>query len=1183
MGRKDFVADLERAIGNPGAYGVSKVRRGSESDFTLVDVVCDGATITVTAFLDESSSYPSAHRFMLMVDDHVSKDVTCTISDLSDQQNRGTPLFSLLREISKTLSTDADGDMEMPDSQVDESDEYEEESDSGSFMDDFDNIGRPPAEDVTTNSSLYDNTIPMDSRNHLRQDLLHVKAAGFKIGVFGPLVQGHPGHLAISCRISKLGISDEAMQAWQLLPQEYLILLIHFPKGYRHIGHIKEASALLIKSLLDFRFGVSSSYKPSRKQVIDAFTTLSLDAQNQGTDTQKTDFRDLFISGPLQDLFSEKFGTLLKCRMTGMSWDGAMAFWHDHQETSHKGELAQDIRYRQSETTSAVYPALVSSDHIKDHNAGSRVSPPLIAMQFYLRQVVRCTEFCLVCHRQMPGDLESIKPYVCERPLCLYQYMQLGFGPSIEHEIVSQPKVVDLLISLCWVAAGPSARVYPTMLARGLGLRTPRLDILRLARSCNNQGSAAYSPQVYGRTNEPVASKELPSLLPDVPTRMRVNLQAREMLFDKGITLPSVGLKPGDWILMKASKFNHFMHCRIEETAMFPVITFSEPIIVAPDTPGAVQNPSLGPSEYQDANFITYSEDFDSLDDQSICEAIRLLLDLLPSVAEMRQYVMEGGTQHTLKKWTRIPPPCLGLLRWIIASNRACIMQIGSPDDDTPEGSTESRPTKGEQVWGMKGYMQFRFAMGAPDKERRFIESVKAVSSELKLKIPTVFAWHGSPLTNWHSIIREGLNFDITAHGRAYGNGVYFSKDLNTSLTYSGGIAYRPAPSGLGHWRSSELRVTNAISLNEIVNAPGKWVCQTPHFVVSQTDWIQTRYLFVQKLATSHPGGAPITPDVQVQPRPQNPIPQDPKYTPRGLDGDLVIPAAASRSRAQVAKRTTAAYAVRNGHKKIKTGGSAQNPIDIDEDDKDSVLTDDEDREVLRMEQPTSSHALTRSGEPMTDFERGKLDFKTLEIIPPPEGSAGSMSASRRLQTDLKAILKQQNDEPIHELGWYIDPELFELKGNLYQWIFELHSFEAHLPLAKDMKSKGIKSIVLEFIFGKDYPMAPPFVRVVRPRFLPFHMGGGGHVTAGGALCMQLLTNDGWSAVSSIESVLMQVRLAISSTDPRPARLENGPLRDYGVGEAVEAYMRACQMHGWTIPQGFREMAYAGRGGSRPM
>src|SRR5206468_3647065 len=105
--------------------------------------------------------------------------------------------------------------------------------------------------------------------------------------------------------------------------------------------------------------------------------------------------------------------------------------------------------------------------------------------------------------------------------------------------------------------------------------------------------------------------------------------------------------------------------------------------------------------------------------------------------------------------------------------------------------------------------------------------------------------------------------------------------------------------------------------------------------------------------------------------------------------------------------------------------------------------------------------------------------------------------------------------------------------------ILEFHSFDSSLPLAQDMKRVSITSIVLEVRFPGDFPISPPFVRVVRPRFLPFLSGGGGHVTAGGAVCMELLTNSGWSPVMSMESILLQVRLAMCSWEPKPARLQS--------------------------------------------
>lgn len=77
-------------------------------------------------------------------------------------------------------------------------------------------------------------------------------------------------------------------------------------------------------------------------------------------------------------------------------------------------------------------------------------------------------------------------------------------------------------------------------------------------------------------------------------------------------------------------------------------------------------------------------------------------------------------------------------------------------------------------------------------------------------------------------------------------------------------------------------------------------------------------------------------------------------------------------------------------------------------------------------------------------------------------------------------------------------------------------------------------------------------------------------------MCMELLTNTGWSSVMSMESVLMQVRMAIAS-EPF-ARLEGkgqtAATGKYGAAEAAEGYLRACASHGWIVPPGFKEVAY---------
>ena len=85
----------------------------------------------------------------------------------------------------------------------------------------------------------------------------------------------------------------------------------------------------------------------------------------------------------------------------------------------------------------------------------------------------------------------------------------------------------------------------------------------------------------------------------------------------------------------------------------------------------------------------------------------------------------------------------------------------------------------------------------------------------------------------------------------------------------------------------------------------------------------------------------------------------------------------------------------------------------------------------------------------------------------------------------------------------------------------------------------------MEMKFPKDYPMSPPFARVVKPRFqfltgaynsaiiycvliycnLTIHVHVCnfpmfcivGHITVGGSVCMEVLTKSGWTPTNDIE------------------------------------------------------------------
>jgi len=1058
---------------------------------------------------------------IFVADDNTPAHVGATLDRLPD--TTGMPLFQLLGVVTKAFSSDQNEDHEMIDSQLDD-EQFEEESAEEDEEDDFfGGDGETTTGAQATFTKLLNNTqSTTDFRDRIRSDLNHAKVAGFKVGHHGPLLDGSSSYVSVSCRISKLGISEEAIQAWQLDASEYLILLMYFRNGYKSVESIKACDASTSRRNIEFRVGVSHTYKPTLQETIAAFTKLSseeeakaevLQAKAEVTVGAARGFRNVFISRPINELLNERLPTVVKYRYLGMHWTGAEQFYNDHQGKTFTmtSDDYMDEAYMNEEPPIRTLPKLVKNDHMTE--MGEPHSFPLIAMQFLLRHIVRCTEFCLVCHCKLEDDLEALKPYVCDKPLCLYQYMSLGFGPSIEHEIISQPYVVDLLVSFCYQSAvGGKLDSFPN----GLSLNVPSPSLFQEFHTA----SAGY----YANNQIQPAT---PAAIPGTVTEghnARYNRVTREFMFEKGTANP---VKAGDWIVFQPPGLDQpSVHCRVVETHLFPVIKVAEFIAkpdinvldrVADSAPSTLKTTLSTPqnvrSVFEDVVFYIYDVNFDDLTDQQKRGAIVSQLDLLPSVIEIKDY-LKRNRMATLATWTdSISPTASGILRWIIASNRACIIQVDDPEQPEKQGE--------ERLCGMDGWMQFRFAMGAPDKERRFMNSVQTAKDRLKLNHPTIFAWHGSPLMNWHSIIREGLHFKAVSHGRAFGNGCYHSLDFNTSHGYSGG-SYRGISRGFyipNTWPSSELNVSCAMALNEIVNAPNEFVSCNPHLVVAQLDWIQTRYLFVQCGTQAVPGGSSSTPMYVHD--------QDPSMTPTGQKGKIIIPLGA------MPKSRRGKTVVRKGKdkKRQKATGSVFDPIrvDGDEDDSASIVTDVEDLNILiadedmfvsaqepapgvtaKGKEPSflsglkslvskSSSKPSKHSKPMTDFVPGMLDYSTLPLLEPPAWS--TPSASKRLQREFQTLLRVQETNPLHELGWYTDAEQF---NNVYQWIVEFHSFEETLPLAKQMKQKRINSVVMEMRFGPDYPMSPPFVRVIRPRFLSFLQGGGGHVTAGGSICMEV-------------------------------------------------------------------------------
>ncbi|TGO10341.1 hypothetical protein BTUL_0138g00280 [Botrytis tulipae] len=1174
MTRKQFLADVKEASekGIPNVISISRGDDDGDVNFCFLHDSTEPIEIGLLAL--DVSEYPSGNNFMIFTKSEGAPKAVNEALERLMTSSTGTRLPDLISSISKKLQillsagsrrSPISLDEEDEDDEMEDLEEDESEDDSGFSDEEEEDFPDEPitfsnGNTVSISTSRLTSKAAAQLNRRIRADLRAVRLLGHRIGILsGMKAESHSGILSISIQATKLGLSEEAMQAWDIEPHQYLTLLIRYSDGYKTYEALIAEPAK--NSGIEFRVGVCNGYKPSVAAAFSAFSDSKnfgdKASSNDGSHSQEQNggFSNIFISSSLNEFINTKMISMLKIRnATGLGWENAKKFLDERQgrPLEEHADLYSDNDPSDKDAIESHATRISANDHLTDNDGGS-LSFPLLAAQFALMYLVRCTEFCLVCHDKITGGFEALKPYVCDKPLCLYQYMSLGFGPSVEHEIKTQPYVVDILLNFCYTSAC-SARIreYPT----GMSLSVPSA-VLALA--------GHIAPQDF--TPAPAVVEQPSNDRRDREFKVKYNGEACEFTFEEMPEILNPPVRKGDWVRILLGPGPdtavQAIHSRVEDVTSMPIVKLSQPIPQEAQSstyqiPVTGHTPTVNTPNIIAARMSIYNRNFDEMSISEKCSTIIMLLNTLPTIQELREYIdRQSRTEEpNLRKWTeRISPAALGLLRWIIASNRSCLVQVDKcPGQiDSVLADAKIRPDQKVSQIG-ENWMQFRFAQGSPDKEERFLNALKEQQASLDAKYPTVFAFHGSGLQNWHSIIRHGLDFKETLNGRAYGHGVYHAQDQTISCQYSNVRSFA------GSWPGSQLKISSVMSINEIINCPKQFVSSNPFLVVQHIDWIQCRYLLVQiegqVIATPA-----STREIQLE------IEQDPNYTARALNKNAIgVPyCAASVSRAF----RNDGIGSSSPCKKLK-GLSSLNGTEYvseaeDIEDTKFLVSDDEDEVGILS---SGSKNLEAS---KTDFVPGSLDQSKIPMLGPP--AYATPSATMRLNRELKAILKVQNSTPLHELGWYIDENLVD---NIYQWIIELHSFESTLPLAKDLKESGQNSVVIEIRFGKEYPHSPPFVRVVKPRFLPFMAGGGGHVTAGGALCMELLTNSGWSAVSSIESVLLQVRLALMSMDPKPARLESkNPQnqREYGTQEAMAAFIRACNMHGWEIPKDFQDFA----------
>ncbi|KAJ1619101.1 hypothetical protein T492DRAFT_1088117 [Pavlovales sp. CCMP2436] len=169
-----------------------------------------------------------------------------------------------------------------------------------------------------------------------------------------------------------------------------------------------------------------------------------------------------------------------------------------------------------------------------------------------------------------------------------------------------------------------------------------------------------------------------------------------------------------------------------------------------------------------------------------------------------------------------------------------------------------------------------------------------------------------------------------------------------------------------------------------------------------------------------------------------------------------------------------------------------------------------------------------------------------------------------------------------------------ELVGDdAMRWEFTIANFDTALKGGRNLnadlvalkRQHGVGHVQMELRFPRDYPTSPFALRVVLPRMRWYT----GHVTAGGSVCMEILTTSGtdnsWRSTFTVEGVLLvalvnmldcESTIVKTATGPGgrsgPLRVDlksefgHSPITPYAEAEASAAFSRMLAHHkrnGW--------------------
>ncbi|WVQ67429.1 uncharacterized protein L199_005626 [Kwoniella botswanensis] len=404
--------------GYAGMHGMIKDFRSGESDDSVSykleyeDIDGRGFKLNLNLAFQDLKSYPASYKLVLFSPDSLPKRAETSFSRFSEIYDLEIPL--LLEKLLASLQGDDEATGGIP-GDFDEGELEEDEV----MIDGADPWAEDPGRGFETAEGSDGDLGPglVQLKDHFEQ----AQKWGYRPGLtrvsdFWVVSYSIPlKNLPIDPNVLSMW-DDGLVDAWK--KDQRLILMMGTDTYPPHLDKMK------------YWLGFHPNYKPPLDVLVST--------------TRGHGMPGFYLSAPILN-YLKSFGRCYKLRTAfGLNWSTADRIGMDEEASR------QVFQYNQIPKNAG------KEDEDDPVVKGFERNIPLVMFNWVLRRFMEAPKYCLNCGLEV--KLPSLRPYVCDKPLCIYGFMSLGLGPSVEYTIMTHPAVVDVLLSFAHCAAASGAQ-----------------------------------------------------------------------------------------------------------------------------------------------------------------------------------------------------------------------------------------------------------------------------------------------------------------------------------------------------------------------------------------------------------------------------------------------------------------------------------------------------------------------------------------------------------------------------------------------------------------------------------------------------------------------------------------------------------------------------------------------------